>query len=464
LNPATLLTDLGKQADAVAAAVSNTTQRLVSNGTLTGLESPSQAAGLALAGTTQGLVALGGTLTAGVDSVTGMANDIASGKFAGALADKSIGGLKTSLDGLIGSAQGRIGALGDSVNDLKNNMKTGLENAFKSVEKSFGKLKAGVPNKLGPPTSGSDQEQSAIVTAGSVYDSATAEIESATDSLLAAKRNFRNDPSTDNQSALSAAESTLSAARQKQAAAGTSFIKSAGTKVTAGIDTIKTSLNSGLNSLPGGPGALQSIIKNTGAGSVIGQATSAVTLVDKAMSSATSLANSNPLSGDLMGQAKSAVDKLVGSATGGLPDLKAGADGMMAQLEASMGSISSGAGLSKVAEMATGTFNKVALVAKTGQLLGNPKIPSPFPPDTPPKAVPDQMSAEVAKAFADVKEAKAEEEISLRALSELIAKANANPGNNGQYVEQLAAKTAELQKAEEKVSAAEKAYSVAISA
>lgn len=459
LNPASLLTDLGKQANVVAAAVSNTTQRLVSNGTLTGLESPAQAAGLALAGTTQGLAALSGTLASGVASVTGMANDIASGKFAGALADKSIGGLKTSLDGLIGAAQDKVMTLGDSVNDLKNNLKTGLENAFKAVEKSFGKLKAGMPNKLGPPTNGPVQEQSAIEAAGSAYDSATAEIESATDSLLAAKRNFRNDPSTDNQAALQSAEAALSAARQKQAAAGTAFVKGAGSKVVTGIGDIKTSLTSGLNSLPGGPAALQSIIKNTGAGSIIGQATAAVALVDKAMTSATSLASGNPLSGDLMGQAKSAVDKLVGSVPGSLLDLKAEASGMLAQLESSMGSISSGAGLPKVAEMATGTFNKVALVAKTGQLLGNPKIPSPFPPDTPPKAMPNEVSAEVAKAYDDVKEARYKLNAAKLNLSITKSTSSLVPGGQSK-VEEV---TLEVQKAEEALLAAEKAYSATVS-
>jgi hypothetical protein len=295
LNPTILFADVGKQAEIVANSVKDTTNRLVSTGILTGKESPAQAAGLVLAGTTQGLAALNKTLTGGIASTTAMANDIASGKFAGGLSDKAAGGLKTSLTGMIDGAKDKVAALGDSVANLKDNLKTGLQNAYSSVEKSFGKLKAGMPNKLGPADNSPPAEKSDTAKSALSYESAQLEVESATDALFAAKRDFRNEPTPENQTKIQSAEAALSAARQKQSQASTTFLKTAGgLATTPGLDTLKTSLNSGLNALPGGAGALQSIVNNSPVGAAIGQASVAVAMVNEAMAQAQKLASSNP--------------------------------------------------------------------------------------------------------------------------------------------------------------------------
>jgi hypothetical protein len=460
LNAGTLFSDVGKQAEAVANSVKDTANRLISTGILTGGESPAQAAGLVLAGATQGLDALNKTLTTGLPTSAAMVNDIASGKFAGGLADGAIGGLKTSLTGLVDGAKGKVMALGDSVANLKDNLKSGLQNAFAAVEKSFSKLKAGMPNKLGPPDNSPPAEKSDVAKSALAYESAQLEVESATDVLFAAKRDFRNEPTPENQTKIQTAEAALSAARQKQSQSSTTLLKTAGSLATPpGLDTLKTSLNSGLNALPGGAGALQSIVNKSPVGAALGQASAAVSMVNGAMAQAQKLATSNPLSGNLLGQAKTAIDGMVSKVTSGLPDIKAGTAGMMAQLEASMGSIPSGASAIKSAEAAVGTFDKSAIVAKVGQLLGDPKIPAPFFPDTPPIAKPDQMSSEVTAAYEAVKEAGYKVSAAKLNLS-LTASTKNLPGSETRIAEA----TASLNKEEAALKVAQDAYSALISA
>jgi hypothetical protein len=460
LNSATLFADAGKQAEAVANSVKDTTNRLMSTGVLTGSESPAQAAGLVLAGTTQGIAALNKTLTSGVASTTAMANDIASGKFAGGLADGAAGGLKTSLTGLIDGAKDKVIVLGDSVANLKDNLKTGLQNAYSAVEKSFGKLKAGMPNKLGPADNSPPAEKSDTAKSALSYESAQLEVESATDALFAAKRDFRNDPTPENQTKLQTTEAALSAARQKLSQSGTTFLKTAGSLATPpGLDKLKTSLNSGLNALPGGAAVLQSIVNKSPVGAAIGQATTAMSMVNGAMAQAQKLATSNPLSGDLLGQAKNAVDGMVNKVTAGLPDIKAGSAGIMAQLEASMGAIPGGASAIKSAEAAVGTYDKSAIVAKVGQLLGDPKIPAPFFSDTPPIAKPDQMSSEIASAYEAVKEAGYKVSAAKLNLSMATTAKNLPGGDT-----RVADATEGLNKEEAALKVAQAAYSALISA
>jgi hypothetical protein len=391
-----------------------------------------------------------------------MANDIASGKFAGGLADK-VGsglGLKTSLTGIFDGVKDKVVALGDSVANLNDNLKTELQNGYEAIEKSFGKLKAGMPNKLGPPDNSPPAEKSDTAKSALSYESAQLEVESATDALLAAKRDFRNDPIPENQTKMQAAEAALSAARQKQSQASNSFLKTAGSLATLpGLDTLKTSLNSGLSALPGGAAVLQSIVNKSPVGAAIGQATTAMSMVNGAMAQAEKLVSSNPLSGDLLGQAKKAVDGMVSKVTAGLPDIKAGSAGIMAQLEASMGSIPGGASAIKSAEAAVGTFDKSAIVAKVGQLLGDPKIPAPFFPDTPPIAKPDQMSSEIASAYEAVKEAGYKVSAAKLNLGMVTATKNL-PGG----AKRVAEATEDLNKEEAALKVAQDAYSALISA
>ena len=150
---------------------------------------------------------------------------------------------------------------------------------------------------------------------------------------------------------------------------------------------------------------------------------------------------------------------MVSKVTAGLPDIKAGSAGMMAQLESSMSSIPGGASAVKSAEAAVGTFDKSAIVSKVGQLLGDPKIPAPFFPDTPPIAKPDQMSAEVAAAYEAVKEAKNKVTLAKVNLNLVAVTKNLPDGEK-----RVAAATETLNKEEDALKVAQDAYSSLISA
>ncbi len=467
-----LASNVPKQAEIVTAALVDSTKKLVTTGVLTGNESPAQAAGLALAATTKGFTAVADAVNTGITNVSGLADDIASGKFAGGMADKSIGGIKTSISGITDGIKGKISALGDQVSSLKDDLKTGLQGAFDSVEQSFGKLKAGVPNKLGPATDEDGTPPKTEVTKSAEnYESAKAEIDSATDKLFTAKREYRNDPTPDMQAKVQEAEAALSAARQKQVQARSSFLQATVGGVVSGVtDTIggaigdiQTSVTAGINSLPGGKAALISITNNSQVAAIGGAVTTAVGLVEKSIGGASSLT-----SGDIMAKAQAGIeelmggsttnikDKVTGQVTGNLDSLKSGVDGMMAQLQATMTAIPGGAGAVKAAEAAVGTFDKSAIIAKTGQLLGDAKIPLPFFSDSkPPLAEPEKMSAEQSEALTAVIDA--QNKLNAVKLNLSIAKSTSSllPGGQAKIEEA----TATLQEAEEALASAQTAYS-----
>jgi hypothetical protein len=471
-SPTALIKDVTTQANVVAVNIDKAAASLTSAGVLTGYESAAQAAGLVMGAVTKGAGAVVDLVKTGVTKVEGLVNDIAGGKFAAGLADSlSFKGLKTSLSGLADGIKGKISALGDSIGDIASNLKSGLQNAFAAVEKSFGTLKAGVANVLGPKTAGPapTQQPSDVAKAGDAYAVAEAEISSAEDAYFAAKRDYRNESTPANNEALQKAEAALSAARQKKAQASTAFLKSSvggasataslpgsitgiaggiagaanniaggiagaanniagiaggvagGVASAAGAITdaatsavagVKNTLNTGLNSLPGGPAVLQSVVNNSPVGTVISQGSTALGAVDSALSSVGGLAaNKDKLAGDLVGKTKGlvtdAMSKIGDLGGDPLSKIKSGAAGIMGQLEASFAGVSTGAGAIKAAEAAVGTFDNSALIAKTGQLLGNPKIPMPsfgsgsaLPP---PNA--NKQSAEVTAAYEAVKDA-----------------------------------------------------------
>lgn len=483
----TVVNNVVAQAGAVATGVINSATTLLSKGILTGNESIAQASGLVMGAVTSGVKAVTDFVKTGVSSVTGLVDSIAGGKFAAGLADKlSLPGLSSSLSGLVGGITGKLSSLGNSISGLADSLKSGLQSAFDSVEKSFGTLKAGMPNVLGPPGTAPAVQPSAVQKASNAYDSAAAELSSAETAFYEAKRNYRNDPTPENNAKITEAEAAISAARQKQTQASTSFATasvgaitgSAGAAVGGIVDSVKSSLTSGLNSLPGGASVLQSTINSvtgtaTGAisgvmGSITGAVNTAVSAVGNAVGSAVkgavggvigsamgsvassavsgalgsavnsvssavsgALGSANNSLGSLssvtgamssaVGAASSAVGGLVANAqsavTGALGKipgigaltgkLDAGVAGVMGQLNASMSSIGASVGGLKTAVAAVGTFDKSAIVAKTGQLLGNAKIPSPstIGSDTPSSSNPDTQSDAVTSAIDAVKEA-----------------------------------------------------------
>lgn len=425
------LQSVAQQNKAVVATVNKAAVQLTANGTITGKESPVQVAGIITGAAINGVGAVTAFVKTGATTVAGLANNIAGGKFAaGLVSGQNAGGLMTSLAGLATGVKGTLGSFGDTIGDIAAGIKAGAQSSFSLIEASFGTLKAGVANVLGPKSNGpaATQQPSDVAKAGDAYVIAEAEIESATDALFTAKRNYRNEQTPENSAALQTAEANLSAAKQRQAQASTAFLKSAvggavstpltantalGTAVGAATSAVKNTLNSGLNALPGGPAVLQSVVNNGPVGAALGTASTALNVVNSSLGTIGGLAASaDKLKGDLVGGTKGLVDDAMSTASGlaanAVGDFKAGAAGMMAQLQSTLGSVSSGIGGVRQAAAAVNTFDNSAIIAKTGQLLGDPKIPSPssvFAGSPLPPGDATQASAEVTAALDAVKDA-----------------------------------------------------------
>jgi hypothetical protein len=382
-DPKSFINNIGGQGSVVQTAISTTTKALIKNGTLTGNESPAQAGGMVMAGLSKGADAVGDALKKGGASLSGMYNDIASGKFAGGLADSKsgTGGLSLSLSGLSDSFSGGLDSL-----------KSGLQKAFASVESSYGKLKGGVVNALGPNNK-ETAPPSATAKAASDYDSAKAAVAAAEDAVLEAKRAYRQSNSSDDMTKLQTAEANLAAANQKVAQASTGYLKAAVGSATSllpssiggvSLASVSSSLKSGLNSLPGGLGSLLSTNNNKTTVSSASPMTSIINTATTAQSTSVFDKASN-FTGDIVGKTATAITTSLNSAmasisattNGAISAAQTGAAGMMGSLQTSMDGIGSMFGGTKSASAGENTFDRTAITAKTGQLLGDPKIPVP---------------------------------------------------------------------------------------
>jgi hypothetical protein len=461
-NSSTLIKNATVAAGIMASNFTTAATNLVNAGILSAVDSTSKVAGLVMGTVTNGIKAVTDLVNTGVTGVSGLANSVASGKFAAGLADSmAFPGLKTSIGGLVNGIKGKAGALGNTISGLAGNLRSGLQNAFAAVEQSFGTLKAGLPNVLGNATTIGLQKPSDVAKSSDSYAVAEAEVESATDSLLKAKRDYRNNQSPENLSLLQTAEANLSAARQQQSKASMAFLKSsAGGVVNTAAGTMST-FTSGLNSLPGGPAVFQSITDNSAVQSATKKVTTAIGVIDTTLSAVGGIAgNKAALVGNLVGNTKNLVDNAMSKATasvsGALNNVRSGAAGVMAQLQTSFAGKSSGS--AKAAAAAVGTFDKTAIIAKSGQLMGNPKIPVPgvFTSTASPTDV-NQHIAQVSDLLNDVKEANAQKLKAATILAEAL-----KSGNTSQ--EQIQQLGKALSDAESKLLEAEKSYTATISA
>jgi hypothetical protein len=401
-----LITSANTGASIVGSNIISSATALVSKGVITGRESAAAAAGLVMGAVTNGVTAVADFAKTGITAVTGLANSIAGGKFAAGLADSlSFPGLKTSLGGLATGIKGAVGGIGGALAGIGGNLKSAVQNAFSAAEASFTNLRAGVANVLGPVTASSapTKQPSDVTLAANSYSSAEAEETAANDALFAAKRDYRNAQTPATTEALQRAEAAVSAATQKKAQASSQFLKSSvggiASGATGALSTVATTLNSGLNAIPGGAAVFQSAINAN-------QASAALGAVNTALSSVGGIAaNASKLSGNLVGNTNKMVGDAMKSVTGiagdALSKVKAGAAGVMAQLQTD---ISSAIGSTPIA--AVNKIDTAAVTAKTGQLLGDSRIPLPTPPDSSlPPSNPTRASAEITTALEAVTDA-----------------------------------------------------------
>jgi phage gp45-like len=424
-DPTKLIGDVGKQTASIQNLFAKSADGLKNANILTGKESPAQAGGLVMAATTFGLKATSDMMSKGTDAIKGMiggdvtklgvvgslGDNFAAGKLAGGLADGKSGldGLKTSLSGMADSAA-------KSVTGMADKLKSGMQEAFDKVESSFTALKGGVTNILGDKNGDATKPPSALALANSSLESAKAAANEAANTLLEAKSAYRVDPTPENKTKLDEAEKAAATAEQKVAQSTSSLVKTGTDAVSGALKTasglglkLPTTLTSGLNALPGGAGALMSVVnkaKSSDGTPSLSNPMSAITaMADKAGGDLkAAIGDPTKLAGDLTGKMADALKKSI-------PNPAA----MLASLETGMSTITNGA---KAAIATVGSVDKAAVLAKTSKLLGDPKIPAPSFPDEPTEP---EDADEFAKAQTDALMAVEEAQAKVDAAGEELA-------------------------------------------
>lgn len=441
------LTDVKVQTQVIAGSINTAATNLVNAGILTGSESAGQAGGVVLAAATFGTNAVTGALgtvtgiaqgiTNTVTGAIGLATDVAKGisgaatkiqdmmaggKFAGQLSDS----ISTGVTGLANSVKGAISTsldkLGTSLAGLTMGLESTLRGAFKAVEASFKNLTANTPNILGGSANASSVTD--LTTTSSKYESSQAALDLAQSKYDDARTAYRNNPDDINNTILQSAEAALSDARKKAASASLGIItggvdsivtgvskaiKSATASVSDLFTSPATTLNSGINALPGGSGSVVNTITESGTtvvNNVKNTITSSVTGVNP-------LENPSGLVGNLVkntgGAITGAVTGIVGTATGivtgaidtatnlvtgtiaagvglvtgvlALPgqivkSAVATANGILSTIQTALASFGNMGGQIKAAVQAVETFDKTDITAKMGKLVENSKVPA----------------------------------------------------------------------------------------
>jgi Type VI secretion system/phage-baseplate injector OB domain len=347
---------------------------LTSAGIITGKEAPSQIAGLVVAGATAGLPATidfvknsAGNVANAVGGVTsGATSDVAqlvaSGNFAASMATTVTGGtssITTALNGVSKSAITGLSGLVDSAKGVAGS-------AFSAITKSFKAFIPGIPQNL-KEIAATNAKQQSINEAranSSVVDQVSGEIKSNVPSLT--------NPLT----------------KAVILAAGPSLVN----KLPSA-----SALASGLTALPGGEGAVSSVIGNSGSSlpnfPSIKQASDLIkntsAAVQNSISDPTAILSGNvALSAGSMSDVANKAESLVSNplakglaagtqsltslASAGLPAAAA------ASLQASISSLSSASPFPiKLPTVSSNTTNRGEVTALLGTVLGDKRIPTP---------------------------------------------------------------------------------------
>jgi len=458
-SPAAVINGVNVQAAAVSNSINTATQALTNAGVIKGTESASQVAGIVQAAASYGTKAVSAVL-AGTGSVNGkaIADSIAGGKFAAQLADNvnsGVTGLTTSVTGFAKGIATRATDLGNTINKLTDTLQGTLKKAFASVEASFKNMSAGTPNKLG----GDENTPSAVnlSSPSALFNAAKAEVETAQEAVFDAQRAYRNESTPAKLEALNSAEADLSAARQKQFSASKAFLSSAIPSIGLPNTSLPaTTLNSGVNALPGGASALVSQV-------TVG-VNNAVTGVTKSVDNLVGAAN-NPLTDPtkLVGNLVKNTNDAVNGALSKVKDLTAADAGILSKIQTSISSVGGSGGQVKAAIAAANTFDKTAIVAKTGQLLGDPKIPAPVFNESPPdNSDVDKILAKVSSAYEQVTETSTAVTVQQAKIAQLIEQLDSGKVSYDQVAQQLDTEQKTLERLEAKLVDAQVNYATVV--
>lgn len=459
-----LVKNTNAQISAVTNAIQQSTTSLVNNNLLTGKEDPTQIAGVVMAAATLGVDTVSNALKDPLSiasKVGGIGNEIgnaiAGGTFAAGLADKvssGLGGLTASLGGVV---SGALGSLSSGITKFVKKIPSGLEalvsgissqlqSAFNLAEKSFGEMKAGAENVLGGVAALPDPAPSKTLSLIRDMDKAQDELFAVEKELSQARKDYFYDTTEDNLQAIRTAEAKLSAAQQKllqlakqandyadqvegkttQNNTSTQNISKLTESAISGAINAPKTLNTGINSIPGGLGAFTSVIGNATSnmlGSLKNAAdkiTSNVPAALAAISNPTKLVgnlvanlqqsissiagninrNLNDLVGglsDALGSATKAADGITGAISGATTAVNAlasnavaNASGIMSNIKSSIASLGNAPGQLKAAIVATETFKETKVVMNSVLTkVMDAKVPPPIFEEVQPSFEPD---------------------------------------------------------------------------
>lgn len=431
-NSASLVASTSAQIGAVSSSIQNATTGLVKNGTIS-QSSLQQSSGVIFAAATVGVSVVTaalknpGSVSAAVSGIknSSFGQLVTSGNFAAGLADKdssgvsglansisgvasgAIGSLSKGITGLVDKFKGAAGGIQTGINSLIDSLASTAQNAFKMAEASFGTLKAGVPNTLGKKDP-SDEQLEKLSDLNRKFFKAHDEFNIALKQANEAKRKYEENPTEENLTALQAARKNMDEkfdASQKllvesreqekitfggNSPTGVSAQSATTTAATiqSGVKNMPTSLNTGLNALPGGSSLYANQVKagesslfntskklsNSGLASVGG---TVAALSDPSKLVGNLVENvSGTLTNNLTNSATN-LNSAIGNVTSISDSLKTKATGLSSGLLGALDSIGNGP-IIKIPTLATNTFADTATInSKIGQCLGDSRVPPP---------------------------------------------------------------------------------------
>ena len=464
-NPIKLLTDVNVQTQIIGNSFNNAATSLVNSGILTGAESAGQAGGLVLAASNFGVNAVTGLVNGAIGTVTGIAQGVtnvvtgtigavtniasgissgfskisdmlAGGKFAGQLSDSISNGVTGLANSVKGAISTSIDNLGKSLAGLVTGLESTLRSAFKTVEASYKNLTANTPNILGGK--GNASSVTDLTTPGAKYESAQAALDVAQSNYDDARAAYRNNPDEINSTVLNSAEKSLIDARSKAGSASLGIITGGVDSVISGVGKVvksatntvsnifkspATTLDSGINALPGGSGSIVNTVTEGGTNIVnnvkntITSASSTVVgaTVGSAIAGSNSLSNPTGLVGNLVNNTTNVVTGAVNGVINGATNLVTGvidtatnlvtgtvnaavglvngvlalpgkilnsitatANGILSSIQTALASIGNMGGQIKSAVQAVETFSKTNMTAKMATNIDDRRVPTPL--------------------------------------------------------------------------------------
>lgn len=424
------------QLNAFAGSVKSSTKSFVQNGLLTGSETPTQAAGLIMAGVTEGVEKTTESLTniGNLASVGGSAvgKAMSAGTFAASMADKFNSGNLGVANSLSALSNNTLGALSSGlsntttpggINGITSSLAGSSRSAFLVAEQSFGKMLPNEPNILG----GLDITESpgSLINNLQQSNGMISSLKNVQQQLSDAEKIYRLNPSIENLEALRTAENLKSSTEQKleqlkqsTLAESLSLNQQTGNNPFSStsaqnLNTIAAAAqsgqlfapnpnNTGINALPGGLSAFANTVSSAASNTL-----STVKNFDSVLSE--KLADPAALAGNLVNNVKSALttqispENITNNLTSTFNNAQSAASALTASansaiagitsgISAQMSSLGNGPAQIKPPVLATETFTTAPVItSKLASAIDDPAVPTPVFNETSTESDPDSI-------------------------------------------------------------------------